>query len=70
MPINPNPTILTIGEVATLLNISETGVRRLIDRRLIPFFKVMRSIRFDKEDILSYLQSTRIEIIGSDKYGN
>lgn len=67
MPIDSNSTIelLTISEVATLLNISESGVRRLVDKRLIPSFKVMRSIRFDKKDVLSYLQDNRVEAIGS-----
>ena len=66
MPIDSNSTIelLTVIEVAILLNISESGVRRLVDKRLIPFFKVIGSIRFDKRDVLSYLQDNRIESIG------
>lgn len=72
MPIDSDPTreLLTVGEVAELLAISEPGVRRLIDRRIIPYFKVMRSIRFDKKDILSYLSNNRVEPIGSITYDN
>ena len=72
MPVGSRTTIdlLTIGETAELLTISESGARRLIDKRLIPFFKMMGSIRFDKKDVLSYLQNNRIEPIGSIKYGD
>ena len=58
---NPTTKLLTISEVAELLNISESGVRRLIDKRMIPFIKVMRSIRFDRKDVFSYLENNRIE---------
>ncbi|MGV7222170.1 MAG: helix-turn-helix domain-containing protein [Nitrospinales bacterium] len=63
MSSNPTVKLLTISEVAQLLNISKPGARRLVDKRLIPFFKVMGSIRFDKKDVLSYLENNRIEPI-------
>ena len=67
MPVDSNSTteLLTVREVATLLNISEPGVRRLMDKRLVPFFKIGGCIRFEKSDVLSYLQDNRVEAIGS-----
>lgn len=56
--------LLTIAEVAKLLRISESGVRRLQQQRIIPFIKVGGSIRFSKRDIASYLERSRVESIG------
>jgi excisionase family DNA binding protein len=72
MPIESDSTIelLTISDVSSMLNISESGVRRLIDKRHLPFFKVMKSVRFSREDVSSYLSENRIEPIGLNKYGN
>ncbi|HJT42105.1 MAG TPA: helix-turn-helix domain-containing protein [Rhizomicrobium sp.] len=56
--------MLTIAEAAGFLKISMTGMRRLQQRRCIPFFKVGGSIRFSRDDIMSYLKSRRIEAIG------
>jgi len=66
MPIDSNSTteLLTVNDVANMLHISESGVRRLIDKRSLTFFKVMGSVRFEKRDVLSYLQNNRIEAIG------
>jgi excisionase family DNA binding protein len=53
--------LLTIAEVAGVLKISVPSVRRLQQRRLIPFFKVGGSVRFAKSDVTSYLETRRIE---------
>jgi len=55
--------LLTIAEVAEILKISATGVRRLQQGRHISFVKVGGSIRFTKEDILSYLEKRRVESV-------
>lgn len=67
MPINSKHTIelLTPDEVAKILKISKAGIYRLIDKRLIPFSKVMGSIRFEKNDVFSYLKNNRVESVGS-----
>lgn len=64
-PTDSEPAIelLTVPEVAALLKISISGVRRLQERRFIPFFKVGGSVRFTKSDILSYLQKQRVEAV-------
>jgi excisionase family DNA binding protein len=55
--------LLTIRDVAALLKVSVTSVRRLQHGRHIPFIKVGGSVRFTKADIIAYLQKGRIEVI-------
>ena len=72
MPIGNYPTIelITPSELAGLLKISKAGVYRLVDKRQIPFHKVMGSLRFDRDDVLTFLRDNRIEPIGATRYGN
>lgn len=60
----PTLELLTIHEVARLLKISVSSVRRLQQQRRIPFVKVGGSIRFIKSDLLSYVDRERVESIG------
>jgi excisionase family DNA binding protein len=53
--------LLTVGETASFLRVSITGIRRLQKARHLPFFKVGGSLRFAKSDLLAYLQKRRIE---------
>ncbi len=55
--------LLTIKDVATLLTVSVTTVRRLQQGRQLPFIKVGGGIRFAKNDIVEYLKKVRIESI-------
>lgn len=65
MPINSGSVeLLTIAEVAEVLKISASSVRRLQERRAIPFLKIGGSIRFDARDLASYLKRSRVEAIG------
>ena len=57
--------LLTPAEVAKLLKISITGVRRLQHGRRIPFLKVGGSVRFLKGDIVAYLEAMRVEALDS-----
>jgi excisionase family DNA binding protein len=61
--LSTNVELLTIPEVAKILRISPTGVRRLQAARHIPFVKVGGSIRFLREDIQSYVARQRVEAI-------
>jgi excisionase family DNA binding protein len=69
MPIDSEPAIdlLTIPEAAKLLKISVSGMRRLQGNRRIPFIKIGGSIRFARQDVLSFVQGNRVEAIGSKK---
>ena len=44
---------------------SASSVRRLQSDRKIPFVKVRGSVRFVREDIVSYIARCRVEALGS-----
>lgn len=53
--------LVTMADAAAYLCVSKRTVRRLIDRRLMPFFKVSGSIRLDKADLEQYLKRVRVQ---------
>ena len=67
MPTDPKPAVdlLTIPEAAELLKISVSGMRRLQQRRRIPFIKIGGSIRFARQDLASFVHRNRMEAIGT-----
>ena len=60
----PSSGLLTISEVAELLKLSASTVRRLQRQRKIPFVKVGRSIRFIESDLTAYLRKRHVGSIG------
>jgi len=58
---NTIPKLLTPDELAEFLQISKTSVYRMVDKRLIPFYKIKGNLRFERDDVLDYLKSSRIE---------
>jgi excisionase family DNA binding protein len=60
---HPAIALLTVSEVAELLKISISGVRRLQQGRHLPFIKVGGSVRFSESDVMSYLKRRRVESI-------
>ncbi len=55
--------LLTVADAAKLLKISETGMRRLQQRRAVPFMRVGGSVRFARTDLLAYLAKHRVESV-------
>lgn len=55
------PTLLTIDEVAQLFRVSKATVYRMIESRLIPFYKISRAIRFSEEEVIAYLEEQRVK---------
>jgi len=52
--------LLTVREVAKLLQLSVPGVRELQARRHLPFIKVGGALRFEKRDIVEYLKRRKV----------
>jgi len=52
--------LLTVKEVAKLLQLSVSSVRDLQARRQISFIKVGGALRFEKRDILEYLKRRKV----------
>lgn len=65
-PTGSSPVIelLAISEAAKLLTVSIPTLRRLQQQRDIPFVKIGGSVRFDKRDLVSYVERNRIDPIG------
>ena len=53
------PQLLTPVEVAALLRVSRSTVYRLVESRLVPFYRVAGALRFERRDILDYLTGQR-----------
>ena len=49
--------ICGIKEIAKYLNISESGVRKLVREKKIPFFKVLSCIKFDINEINRWVEN-------------
>lgn len=63
MTIDSNTKFMTIKELTGYLKISESTARRMTTDRIIPFYKVKGNIRLRTQDIIRYVESTRIESI-------
>ena len=59
MPTQDLPKLLTIGELAEHLGVTERHIRRLIAERRIPYVKWRRFIRFDPAEITTWLNQAR-----------
>ncbi len=55
--------LMTPGELSELLSVSKTTINRLVGKRIIPFYKVGGSLRFERSEIMEYLKDNRIEPI-------
>jgi excisionase family DNA binding protein len=53
--------LMPLADAAAYLCVSVRTIRRMIDRRLVPFFKVSGSIRLDRDDLDLYLKRCRIQ---------
>ena len=47
--------ICGIKEIAKYLNISESGVRKLVREKRIPYFRILSSIKFDLKEIKEWI---------------
>lgn len=51
--------ICGIKELAKYLGISESGVRKLVSEKRIPYFKVLSCIKFDLKEINLWLEESQ-----------
>jgi excisionase family DNA binding protein len=60
-PLSPREfaPLLTVQQVATWLNMSIVWVYKAAEKGLLPFHRVGETIRFDPNEILSYLNERR-----------
>ncbi len=53
--------LITLKQVAELLNVNERHVRRLVFERRIPYFKWGHLLRFDPVELEQWLERARVE---------
>ena len=54
---------LTVPEVAELLRISKSAVYRLVERRVVRFYKIPSGLRFKRVDLDDFLESCCLDAI-------
>lgn len=54
------PAVLSISEVAEILNITPATVRRHIKNNDLPHIKVGRLVRIPKDSLISYLHGKQV----------
>ena len=55
------PDLLPLRETAGLLEVSDSIVRRMINSRLIPLYRISGVVRFDRKDVVEYIEMHRGE---------
>lgn len=55
--------LLTIDQVAEMFIVSKPTVYRMVQSRILPFYRIGRHLRFDEGEILDYLERQRVSPI-------
>jgi excisionase family DNA binding protein len=50
-----NRPLLTVAQAAQFLNVTESGLRRMILERRIPSYRVGKLVRFDPDQLSAFL---------------
>ena len=58
----PLPQLLDVAELADRLGVTERHVRRLVSERRVPFIKWGHLLRFDPNEIASWIDGNRVEV--------
>jgi excisionase family DNA binding protein len=58
---NRQTKFLSLKDLANMLEISEPTARRLVDGRAIPFYKFGGCLRFSQDDVLKFVEKSRID---------
>lgn len=56
---NGTPCLLTVLEAAELLRLHVKTIYAMIDRGDLPAIRIGRAVRFDRDELLSYLRGAR-----------
>lgn len=55
------PKLLTVDEVAEIFRVSKPTIYRMIQSRILPFYKIGGALRFKETEVLEYLESQRVK---------
>jgi len=64
MTVKPDikPELLNVRQLARLLCMSESSVRRMVETRQIPYYKIGSMIRFKRKEILEFLETFHVDM--------
>ena len=69
MPADAYGPLIDVGALAERLGVDVRFVRRLVDERRIPFYKVGKHVRFDPTDIDEWIADRRVAASGAGQSG-
>ena len=55
------PKLLIIDEVAEMFRVSKPTIYRMVESRLIPFYRLRGGLRFKEDEVLAYLEAQRVK---------
>jgi excisionase family DNA binding protein len=54
--------LLDVNLLARRLGVTERFIRRLVDERRVPFFKIGKFVRFDPAEIDEWIENQRVRV--------
>jgi excisionase family DNA binding protein len=66
--IRQNPRFYSPEDLAVYLGVSKTTIYRLVEKRVIPFYKIGGSLRFKENDVNEYVEKQRVKSSGELHY--
>jgi excisionase family DNA binding protein len=61
-PSTTTSGLLDVNMLARRLGVSERFIRRLVDERRVPFFKIGKFVRFDPAEIDEWIEGQRVRV--------
>jgi len=52
--------LMTVPEAAEYMRFSPSYLRKLVMNKKVPFFKIGRAVRFDKEELDDFIREGRV----------
>ncbi len=72
MSVSFDPIIKMLDkkDLMRLFKVSKSTIERMVRSRQIPFYKIGGTIRFNQDEIVSFMQRNRVETIDVKNYGS
>ena len=72
MSVSFDPIIKMLDkkDLMRFFKVSKSTVERMVRNRQIPFYKIGGTIRFNQDEVVSFMQRNRVETIDIKNYGS
>ena len=72
MSVSFDPIIKMLDkkDLMRLFKVSKSTIERMVRSRQIPFYKIGGTIRFNQDEVVSFMQRNRVETIDVENYGS